>query len=245
MPAFVLVHGGWHGGWCWRKVAERLRARGHRVYLPTLTGLGEREHLFTPEVGLATHVQDVLAVLHCEELEDLVLVGHSYGGTIITLVADHDPAPLRALVYVDALIPEDGQRGWDGFPRERQQAMHAGAQTLGGLRVPAPDPAIWGILDPEDLAWARARVTPHPIKTMFDPAVITGRWNEVPRKHYVLAGAYRGPRFVEHHAAACRHPGWTTAVVEGGHDLMVTHPDALTQELLTVAQDASIATRKP
>jgi len=235
MQAFVLVHGGWHGGWCWHRVAERLRARGHRVYTPTLTGLGEREHLFTPQVGLETHVQDVLAVLRFEQLRDLVLVGHSYGGAIITLVADHDPAPLRALVYVDALIPEHGQRGWDGFPPERQQAMRAGAQALDGLRVPPPDPAIWGITDSEDLAWARARVTPHPIKTMFDAPVIIGRWQHVPLKHYVLAGAHRGPRFVNHHAAVSRQAGWTTAMIDGGHDLMVTHPDELTQELLAAA----------
>ena len=232
MATFVLVHGGWHGGWCWSRVAVRLRARGHSVFLPSLTGLGEREHLLTPQVGLATHVQDVLAVMRFEQLEDVVLVGHSYGGTVITLVADHDPAPVRALVYVDALIPEDGQRGWDGFPRERQQAMHAGAQSLGGLCVPAPDPAIWGITDPDDLAWVRARLTPHPIKTMLDRAAISGRWHQVPRKHYVLAGAHRGPRFVEHHEAVSRKSGWTTAVIDGGHDLMVTHADQLTQELL-------------
>ncbi|MBP9930461.1 MAG: alpha/beta hydrolase [Rhodoferax sp.] len=232
---FLLVHGGWHGGWCWRRVADRLRALGHRVFTPTLTGMGEREHLFTPEVGLHTHVQDVLAVLRFEQLSDVVLVGHSYGGAIITQVADRDPAVLRALVYVDAIIPEHDQPGWDGFPPERQQAMQRGAQTLGGVRVPPPDPAIWGITDPDDLAWARACVTPHPIRTMFDAPVVTGRWQEVPRKHYVLAGAHQGPRFVAHHAAVSNQPGWTTAVIDGGHDLMVTHPEALTHELLAAA----------
>lgn len=235
MRSFVLVHGGWHGGWCWRKVAERLRAQGHEVYTPTLTGLGEREHLFTPEVGLATHVQDVLAVLRVEQLRDVVLVGHSYGGAIITLVADHDPQPLRAMVYVDALIPEDGQRGWDGFPPERRSAMLAAAQALGGVRVPAPDPVIWGITAPDDLAWARACVTPHPIKTMLDAAAITGRWRHVPRKRYVLAGANPGLRFANLHAVVSRQAGWTSAVINGGHDLMITNPDELTQELLAAA----------
>lgn len=232
---FVLVHGGWHGGWCWRRVAERLRARGHTVFTPTLTGMGEREHLFTPQIGLQTHVQDVQAVLRFEQLRDVVLVGHSYGGAIITQVADRDPAALRALVYVDALVPEHGQRGWDGFPPERQVAMRQGAQTLDGLRVPAPDPRLWGITDPADLAWARACVTPHPIKTMFDEPVVTGRWRDVPRKHYVLAGAHRNPRFVAHHAAAAGDSAWTTAVIDGPHDLMVTHPDALARELLAAA----------
>jgi pimeloyl-ACP methyl ester carboxylesterase len=235
MRTFVLVHGGWHGGWCWRRVAQRLQALGHRVYTPTLTGLGEREHLFTPEVGLATHVQDLLAVLRVEQLQDVVLVGHSYGGALITLVADHDPRPLRALVYVDALIAEDGQRGWDGFLPERQEAMLAGAQALQGLRVPAPDPVVWGISDPDDLAWARACVTPHPIKTMLDVPAITGRWRQVPRKHYVLAGANPGLRFVDHHATVSRQADWTSAVIDGGHDLMITHADELTQELVAAA----------
>ena len=109
------------------------------------------------------------------------------------------------------------------------------ADVLGGVRVPPPDPAIWGITDPDDLAWARACVTPHPIRTMFDAPVVTGRWQEVPRKHYVLAGAHQGPRFVAHHAAVSNQPGWTTAVIDGGHDLMVTHPEALTHELLAAA----------
>lgn len=232
---FVLVHGGWHGGWCWRRVAERLRAAGHAVFTPTLTGMGEREHLFTTEIGLQTHVQDVLAVLHFEQLHDVVLVGHSYGGAVITQVADRDPAPVRALAYVDAIIPEHGQRGWDGFAPERQQAMQRAAAALGGTRVPPPDPASWGITDPADLAWVRACVTPHPIKTMFDAPLISGRWRNVQRKHYVLAGAHRGPRFVAHHGAVSNQPGWTTAVIDGGHDLMVTHPAALAHELLNAA----------
>jgi pimeloyl-ACP methyl ester carboxylesterase len=231
MSRFVLVHGGWHGGWCWGRVAARLRAAGHDVYTPTLTGLGEREHLFTPAVGLETHITDLLNLMRFERLSDVILVGHSYGGAIITLAADRMPEKVAALVYVDAVIPEDGVAGWHGFPKQRQDAMLAGAASLGGLRVPPPDPSIWGIESPQDLEWVRACCTPHPIKTMHDLPRLARSWLSVARKHYILAGAYGNPRFVANHAAFTRQPGWTTEVIDGGHDLMITHPLELSDAL--------------
>ncbi len=116
MATFVLLHGGWHGGWCWRKVAKQLRDYGHDVFTPTFTGMGEREHLWTPETGLSVHQQDVLNLIRCEQLNQVILVGHSYGGAIMTLVADDIAHAIEAIVYVDAIIPEDGVPGWFGFP---------------------------------------------------------------------------------------------------------------------------------
>src|SRR5438128_128006 len=104
MATFVLVHGAWHGGWCWKRVTPLLRAAGHEVYATTLTGLGERVHLASPNVGLALHVQDVVGVLEYEDLRDVILVGHSYGGIVISGVADRVPERLRHLVYLDALV---------------------------------------------------------------------------------------------------------------------------------------------
>jgi pimeloyl-ACP methyl ester carboxylesterase len=124
--------------------------------------MGEREHLWTPDTGLETHIQDILNLLRFERLHDVILVGHSYGGSIITLVADRVPSQLAALVYVDAVIPENGVAGWDGFSEQRQKAMLESAAIFGGERVPPPDPSIWGITEPADLEWARTCCTPHP-----------------------------------------------------------------------------------
>ncbi|MBL8380023.1 MAG: alpha/beta hydrolase [Burkholderiales bacterium] len=241
MSRFVLVHGGWHGGWCWARLAARLRAAGHDVYTPTLTGLGEREHLCTPAVGLETHTVDILNLLHFERLSDVILVGHSYGGTIITLAADRVPGLVAALVYVDAVIPEDGVAGWDGFPKARQEAMLSGAAALDGLRVPPPDPSSWGIQSPQDLEWVRTCCTPHPIKTMHDLPRLGRSWLGVARKHYILAGAHANPRFVAHHAAMKKQPDWTTEVIDGGHDLMITHPLELSAALLRIGASISEA----
>ena len=238
MSRFVLVHGGWHGGWCWSRVAARLRAAGHQVFAPTLSGLGEREHLWTPDIGLDTHTEDILNVLRFEQISEAILVGHSYGGTIITLAADRVASKVAALVYVDAVIPENGVAGWDGFPEQRQQAMLAGAARLGGMRVPPPDPSAWGITSPQDLEWVRTCCTPHPIKTMYDLPRLGQSWQTVARKHYILAGAHGNPRFIAHHAAAIQQSDWTTQVIDGGHDLMVTEPALLSDALLQVAASA-------
>lgn len=235
MSTFVLLHGGWHGGWCWRKVAQRLRDTGHAVFTPTFTGMGEREHLWTPEVGLSTHVQDVLNVIRFEQLNQIILVGHSYGGTIMTLVADRIAPAIDALVYVDAIIPEDGVRGWDGFPEQRKVDMLSGAKTLGGHRVPPPNPSVWGVTDAEDVAWLRACCSPHPLKTMHDVPHLGQAWQSVRTKHYILAGAEANPRFLAYYHSAQSQPSWTTEVIVGSHDLMVTHPNELSTALDRVA----------
>lgn len=237
MSTFVLLHGGWHGGWCWRKVAQQLRERGHEVFTPTFTGMGEREHLWTPEVGLSTHVQDVLNLIRFERLSRIILVGHSYGGTIMTLVADRIAPTIDALVYVDAIIPEDGVPGWDGFPEQRKAEMQAGAKTLGGHQVPPPDPSVWGVSEAQDVAWLRACCSPHPLKSMNDVPLLGQAWKSVPTKHYILANAQPNPRFSAHYKLAQNEDDWTTEVIAGGHDLMVTHPTELSMALDRIAED--------
>jgi pimeloyl-ACP methyl ester carboxylesterase len=180
MTTFLLIHGGWHGGWCWKKVTAHLRAAGHEVFTPTLTGLGERAHLATPQIGLETHLQDVLGVLEHEDLREVVLVGHSYGGMVIAGVAARAPERLRHLAYLDAFVPEVGQSLWDLLTdpaaRERFEGL---ARTEGdGWRIPLPwEPALrnWGVADEADLRWMIPRMSPHPIKTLRDllPSVQT------------------------------------------------------------------------
>jgi pimeloyl-ACP methyl ester carboxylesterase len=229
----VLVHGGWHGGWVWQRLAPLLAAAGLRVHTPTLTGLGDRAHAFHAQVGLQTHVDDIVQCVLGLGSRPVTLLGHSYGGSIITAVADQMPERISALIYLDAVIPEDGVPGWQGFPPERQQAMLAGAQALGGLRVPAPDPALWGFVPGtpahQDL---QQRLTPHPIKTMMDAPRLSGRWKSVAHKHYLLAAGPPVSRFANVHESLTRDPGWTTARVNGGHDMMWTHPQALAAAVL-------------
>ena len=136
---FVLVHGGWRGGWCWQRVAERLRKRGHRVFAPTLTGLGERSHLRDSSVCLDTHVKDVLHVLQSESLGDVVLVGHSYGGCVISAVAEHAAASIGSIVFLDAFVPEDGESVADLAGENVRNALIA-ARSRGETNI-APMPA--------------------------------------------------------------------------------------------------------
>ena len=161
MATFVLVHGGWADGWQWREVASLLCAAGHEVFTPTLTGLGERVHLASPEVGLDTHIQDILMVLAYEELRDVILVGYSYSGMVITGVAEHAPERLAHLVYLDAYVPHDGESLLAMLGPDAAAFIEQAAQAHGdGWRIPH---------DPPDAP----RRTPHPLKTGQQPVSLT------------------------------------------------------------------------
>ena len=157
MSTFLLVHGAWHGGWCWKRVTPLLRAAGHEVFTPTLTGLGERKHLMSPDIGLDTHVQDVVGVLEYEDLRDVILVGHSYAGMVITGVAGRTPERIAHLVYLDAFVPEDGKSLMDYQPPEMAELFHEGTRTEGeGYKLPAViPPEVFGVTGEADLAWLR------------------------------------------------------------------------------------------
>ena len=170
MATYLLVHGGWHGGWCWKKVTPLLQAAGHQVFTPTLTGLGERAHLLTPEIDLNTHVQDILGVLEYEDLQEVILVGHSYGGMIITAVADQAAPRIARLVYLDAFVPEDGQALVDLIDAGTLAIFQEQARTLGeGWRVPPPPLTRYGVTQADDLQWMNPKVGPHPFKSFLQP----------------------------------------------------------------------------
>ncbi|MEJ0047532.1 MAG: alpha/beta fold hydrolase [Rhodospirillales bacterium] len=160
---FVLVHGAFHGGWCWRRVADRLQAAGHRVFAPSLTGLGDRRHLLTREVNLDTHIQDIVELIASEELSDLVLVGHSYGGIVITGVADRIPQHIKQLIYVDAVLVEDSSSWGAALPPEVAEARAKSAmESSAGLSLPVPMASSFGVRDPDDQVWVDRHMTPHP-----------------------------------------------------------------------------------
>jgi len=237
MATFVLVHGSMHGGWCWRRVAPLLRAAGHEVYTPTLTGLGERVHLAHPDIDLDTHIADIVNVLAFEELTGVVLVGHSYAGAVITGVADRVPERIAHLVYLDAVVVSDGQAVLDLFPPEIRAARRAQVEAEGnGWRMLPPDPAAWGVTDVDDAAWVRAKVVPQPFKTFIqpmrlaDPAALAG-----PK---TLIACTAAPATGWRDAAIARaraEPGWRYRALPTGHDAMVTMPRETVDLLLEVA----------
>jgi pimeloyl-ACP methyl ester carboxylesterase len=233
MTDFLLLHGAYHGGWCWRFVRDRLRAAGHRVLTPSLTGLGDRVHLMNPSISLDTHIKDVVTLAEAEELTDAVLVGHSYGGRVITGAADRTWRRWRALVYVDAHIPKDGQSAFDTQPPERNEAVRR-AVLPDGWRVAQQSSESFGVV-PEHRGWVDRRMVPQPLLGFTTPLKITGDWARVPRKTYVLALRYRPSAFHGYAAERRRDPDWRVIDLDCGHDIMVDRPEELTRILLEAA----------
>jgi pimeloyl-ACP methyl ester carboxylesterase len=223
MATFVLVHGAWHGGWCWNKVVPLLRGAGHAVYAPTLTGLGERAHLLAPDVDLSTHTLDVIGVLTCEDLDDVVLVGHSYGGMVITCVAHQAGARIGHLVYLDAFLPESGKSAADYSTRVD---VHAIAESIGeGWRVPPPFQAAgFGITDVQDAAWVNSRLGDHPYRAFTQSLTVADPLPDAIERSYILTTQHT---FVPH-AERARLAGFNyRELFTAGHDAMVTQPAEL------------------
>ncbi len=240
MAIFVLVHGGAHGGWCYQRVTRRLRQAGHEVYAPTLTGLGERSHLVGPQVDLNLHIQDVVAVLHYEDLEDVILVGHSYGGMVITGVADRAAARVGKLVYLDAANPKNGESLVDVAGPVIEMTRPAG-QVIDGVELvllPSPEAGtLYGVTDPDDLAWMASRLSGHPWKCFEQKLVLVNEseFSKIPQYHIVCTStlATRDPQLIEDARAAGRL--WD---IDTGHDLMITEPQRVSEALLAVAAAA-------
>ncbi len=228
MSTFVLVHGAWQGGWCWKRVVSLLRQSGHDVFTPTLTGLGERAHLLSDKIDLDTHIQDILGVIQFEDLSDIVLCGHSYGGMIVTAVADQVPEKVRSLVYLDALIPADGQNALSVLPADAASGLRDSAR---GYRV-APGPAEAFAVNAQDQAWVDRLNVDHPLKSFEQPVRLQDKWKKVGRKTYIYATGWTpgiGQPFFER---IQQETGWQAVSMDCGHYVMVDMPNELTQSLI-------------
>jgi pimeloyl-ACP methyl ester carboxylesterase len=231
MSTYVLVHGAWHGSWCWKRVRKALLADGHEVFTPTLTGVGERSHLGSTSVNLSTHTADVVNLTRWEELSDVILCGHSYGGCVISGAGDQIPDRIRALVYLDAFVLEDGECLCDLVPPEQVRSMREQAQAGDGWKV-APIPAEVFQVNSRDAAWVNAQCTPQPIATFEERIRLTGGLSRIQDVTHVLATGFReGSPFPFSHERA-KAKGWKTRTIPSGHDVMLDLPDELTALLL-------------
>jgi pimeloyl-ACP methyl ester carboxylesterase len=236
MATYVLVHGGAHGGWCYQRVARLLRSAGHEVYTPTMTGVGDRAHLLRPDIDLDFHINDIIQVLEYEDLREVILVGHSYGGMVITGVADRATDRIGHLVYLDAATPINGEALADVSPGGMKAARDSG-KTVDGVELvlwagtePIPH---YGVTDPDDIAWLTPKLTPHPYRCFAQPLRLTNEaalW-EIPQTHIVCTNTlpHRDPARMAKAKAAGRV--WD---IDTGHDLMITEPKAVADLLARV-----------
>jgi pimeloyl-ACP methyl ester carboxylesterase len=243
MATFVLVHGGWFGGWCWQKVIPFLEAAGHEVYAPTLAGLAERASELSPDVGLDTHIQDIVGLLVDKDLQGVILVGHSYGGMVITGVVDAVPERIAHLVYLDTFVPRDGESMVDVSPLVIRLLLRRQGIS-DGWRVDPPAPGTYGVTTEPDLSWVRSKVTPQPLKTLEqplhlkNPAIVSA----TPRTHieFTSGGFFflLMQRIVAHILAPRALPpteaGWRLRQLPTGHAAMITMPRELADLLLEV-----------
>lgn len=237
MTTFVLVHGAWHGGWCWQRVIPFLEAAGHAVYAPTLTGLAERAAELAPAVGLDTHIQDIVALLEEKDLQGVTLVGHSYGGMVITGVVDAVPERIAHLIYLDTFVPRDGEAMVDVAPLIIRLLLRKQAHGA-GWRVESH--GTYGVTTEPDRSWVRAQVTPHPRKTLEqplhlkNPAIVATK----PRTHIACTGSgfffALLRRMLAPRALPPTEAGWRRRRLPTGHDAMITSPRALADLLLEV-----------
>jgi pimeloyl-ACP methyl ester carboxylesterase len=238
MATYVLVHGGGHGGWCYQRVARLLRAQGNEVYAPTMTGLGERAHLLNAEVDLHRHVEDIAAVLQFEDLHDVILVGHSYGGMVITGTADQVADRVGRLVFLDAATPVNGQSLFD-VAGPVIEAVRPFGEVVDGIELvllPAPDAGLlYGVTDPDDLAWMAERLTGHPWKCFEQPLELTNEaalW-AIPQYHIVCTSTLATRDVDLMDKARSQGRLWD---IDTGHDLMITEPEKVAEALFQVAR---------
>ena len=215
---FVLVHGAWHGGWCWRRVVDHLTEKGRYVVAPTLSGVGERSHLASNSINLSTHIDDVVNEIRWKDLDGLVLVGHSYGGMVITGVAEQVLERIAAIVYLDAFLPKDGQS---------LSALRGPTATPWPEHVAQPIPAATFRVNAKDAAWVDSKMTPHPVKCFTEALRVSGAYLTIPKKLYIRARGFPSASFDAAFDRCRSDRTWRTIEMKCGHDVMIDQPAEL------------------
>jgi pimeloyl-ACP methyl ester carboxylesterase len=231
--SFVLVHGAWHGGWCWRRVADRLERHGHKVYAPSLTGLGDRAHLIGTRPTVTTHIDDIANIIRFEDLQRVVLVGHSYGGIIISGVAEKVQKQIASIVFLDAFVPENGATIMSMSRQGLRDNVNA-AIKRGDLGIPPASAAYFNVNE-KDRAYVDRKCTPQPIGTYGDPVKLSGARERIARKTYIRAKGFNSAGFDAIAARLRADPAWNVHDMPCGHDAMVDMPDRLTELLIASA----------
>ncbi|MDN3059774.1 alpha/beta hydrolase [Streptomyces sp. SRF1] len=231
MSTFVLVHGGWRGGWTYRRTVDLLRGLGHTVFAPSLAGSGEHHHLLSGDISLSTHITDIVHLIEFEDLTSVVLVGHSYGGMVITGVADRVPDRIRELVYLDAVVPTDGQSFLDVYPVMTESFLGAAADNKGLYVDPMPS-ALFG--DNEaDQAYIDQRCTPFPLRGATEKLTLSNNVDLTRfRRTYVLAEGWDPNPYRDNRERLADDPSWDFFSVDCGHDIMMNEPQFLVDTLL-------------
>lgn len=229
MTTYVLVHGGWRGGWIYRPLATRLRALGHVVYTPSLSGCAEHSHRLTGDVTLSTHIEDIANLIRWEQLDDVVLVGHSYGGMVITAVADRERQHVRGLVYLDAVVPSSGSSFVDMYPSQREHFANAASENRGLYIDPIPSSYFGVRLENQNLVDSLA--TPFPLAAATERLVFATEALEDLPKTFVLAEGWAANPYVDNKERFANDPNWSFHTAPVGHDLMLEAPELLVDVL--------------
>ena len=237
---FVLVHGAWHGGWCWRDTADIITAHGNRVFAPSLTGVGDRAHLFSKDISLQTHVEDILALVEAEELNDFVLVGHSYGGFVISGVADTLRESVSRYVYLDAGVPADmsprSSFSWSDYntPEAREARLKLVREQGNGVALPAPPPSAFAVTDPSEVAWLQRRLRPMPLQTYIGTFTFKNSGSNGMARTYIAGSKPPYASLVSTYERIKGDKTWSFTTIEAGHDSMVIAPGELASLLMEI-----------
>jgi len=234
MATFVLVHGAWRGSWCWKRVRKALQSEGHDVFTPTLTGVGERSHLLSSSVNLETHIDDVVNLIQWEDLRDVVLCGHSYGGCVVSGAADRVSERIRALVYLDAFVLQNGQSLLETLPPAQKSGQLEAAARGEGWKVP-PIPAEFFNVNAVDRDWVNRQCTVQPLATFQQPIKLIGKVDGIRDVTFILATGFGDSPFTPFYEQA-KARGWKALTMPCGHDVMLDRPDELTRVLLDVVE---------
>jgi pimeloyl-ACP methyl ester carboxylesterase len=236
MATFLVVHGAWSGGWAWKKMRTLLREGGHEIFTPSLTGIGERAHLANGDIDLDTHIADILGVLQFEDLTDVTLIGHSYGGMVATGVADRAAQRISRVAYLDAFVPRNGQSLMDLLGPESRAARLHDARTAGDGWLVSPNP-----MPPDtsetDATWVQLRRVKQPLKTFQQAIRLTGAVDKLPRYYIYCTRVSPDDRFRQFAERARTEHGWKLFEIDASHSPHITAPARLAELLVRVVSN--------